>query len=141
MEDASVSEKSSRRRKTRSLRREIAALRRLVRDAAQLPRRRTDHRRFRKFPRFAAAERHSPGDKERNAGGGNDIRRAEGGRHLVENAKRVSEKNRAKLHQERAVASQEFSPVLPARNARRILSYRVPANYRRARVARREPPP
>src|SRR5260370_12658049 len=131
MEDASVSEKSSRRRKTRSLRREIAALRRLVRDAAQLPRRRTDHRRFRKFPRFAAAERHSPGDKERNAGGGNDIRRAEGRRHLIENAECLPEKNRAKLHQERAVAGAEFSPSVPAWNARRGFSHRASPKQRR----------
>src|SRR5260370_22388729 len=114
MEDASVSEKTSRRRKTRSLRREIAAVRRLVRDAAQLPRRRTDHRRFRKFPRFAAAERHSPGDKERNAGGRNDIRRAEGGQHFIANARCLPEKNRAKLHQETSVAGAALSPVLPS---------------------------
>ncbi len=85
---------------------------------------------------FAAAEGHSSGDEERDAGGGNDFRSAEGRRYIVENAQRLPEKNRAKLHQERAVAGAEFSPVLPARNVSWIFSYGVPANQRRARIDR-----
>ncbi len=73
LEDASISDKDSRRREARSLRREVAPVWRLVRDAAHLRGRRADHRRFGKLPRFAAAERHSPGHEEWHPGGGNHL--------------------------------------------------------------------
>src|SRR6266849_5001932 len=73
LEDTSVREKDIGGWKAGALRREVAAVRRLVCDAAHLCRRRFDHRRFRKFSGFAEAERYSLGDEERNAGGGDNF--------------------------------------------------------------------
>src|SRR5271168_4183918 len=95
MEDASAPEENSRRRKDGALRREVAALRRMVRHAKELSGRRIDHRGFGEFSGFAAAQRHSPGDEERHAGGRDDFRGAESRRYLRENAVRLSQENRA----------------------------------------------
>src|SRR5258707_10482053 len=103
----------------------------MVCDAAKLSGWRADYRGFGKFPGFAAVEGHSPGDEERDAGGGNDFRSVESGRLLVENAECLSQKNRSELHQERTVASAEFSSVIPTRNAARIFSHGIPTNHRR----------
>ena len=83
LEDPSVPQENSRRRKAGALRRKIPAVWRLVRHAAKLSRWRPDHRRFRQFPRFAKTQRHSPGDEERHARRGNNFRSAENRRLLV----------------------------------------------------------
>src|SRR5690348_9542118 len=105
----------------------------MVRHAAELSRRRADYRRFGKFSGFAASKGHSPGDEKRYARRRNDFRRAEDGRHFVENSERLPKKNRAELYQERIMAGSKFSSVVPAWNAPRICSHRFPANYRWAR--------
>src|SRR5229473_7824412 len=136
MEDAPVPQETSRRRKAGALRREVAAVRRMVRDAAKLSGWRADYRGFGKFSGFAAAEGHPLGDEERNAGGGNHFRCAEGRRLLFESSKLLPEKNRAELHQERAMAGAEFSSIVPTRNAPRIFSHGIPTDHRRARLGR-----
>src|SRR5437773_8317108 len=73
LENACVPQETPRWRETGALWREVAALRRLVRHAAELSRWRPDHRGFWKFSGFAAAEGHSPGHKERDACSGNDF--------------------------------------------------------------------
>src|SRR5438876_430315 len=118
------------------LRAKVAVLRRLVRDAAELSRRRADYRRLGKFSRFAEAKGHSPCDEERDAGRRNDFRCAEGGRYFLENSERLPKKNRAELHQKRIMARAEFSSIVPAWNVPRICSHRIPANDRRTRIDR-----
>src|SRR5260370_41699084 len=77
MEDAPVRQENSRWRQAGALRREIVAVWRVVRDAAQYRGRRVDHRGFRQLSGFAAAEGNSPGDEKRDAGGRDDLRSAE----------------------------------------------------------------
>src|SRR5260370_30553178 len=72
LEDSSVCEKDFGGRKAGALRCEVIALRRLVRDAANLRGWRADYWRFREVFGFAEAGGHSPGDEERDAGGGGD---------------------------------------------------------------------
>src|SRR5580700_6526115 len=136
MENASAPRENSRRRQDGALRREIVAVRRMVCHAAQLSRRRIDYRRFRKFSRFTAAQGHSPGDEKRDARRGNNFAGTEVRRHFVEDAVRVSEKNRAELHKKRVVAGAQFSPVFPARHAGRFRANRTATNQRRARTRR-----
>src|SRR5277367_6131785 len=134
MEDPSAPEENSRRRQDGALRREVAAVRRMVRHAEELSRWRIDHRRFGKLPRFAAAQRHAPGDEERHAGGRDDVRGAESRRYLRENAVRLSQESRTELHQKRVVAGTQFSPVVSAWDAWRILPHRAAAGVWRARA-------
>ena len=68
LQAASVCPRPARGRQDGPLRRQDAALRRLVGDAAAGRRRLDDHRRLGRLPQFAAAQRHSPGDQERHAG-------------------------------------------------------------------------
>ena len=82
IQDASLREENSRRRQARPLRRENGSLRRLVFDAAQLHRRRPDHRRFREPAEFAAPEGNSHRDQERHARRRNDLRSALRRRHV-----------------------------------------------------------
>src|ERR1700730_17728564 len=81
----------------------------MVFDAAELPGRRADHRRFGESAEFAAAEGNSYRDQERDACRGDDLRSPVCRRYVGEDARRLFQKDRAELAENGTLARAEFS--------------------------------